>query len=217
MSEDAHTKTMRKRSLIYRSGLMRVFGEKGGDAMDFKDMKKRRYHTYLEDVEIARQEIAEMKLFPEENIICDLYALPSHNFQTYYAMIYEHAGHLEMVYARTELYGACYEEPVRMYSFRTTKINFGLIITGIKHIPAETGSLLADIAENLPDGQHILKEERVVICDGVFQAVRVFDGNCVIKEVVYENAEWVSLKDRKEYLKEELSSLYIKIGDLIRN
>ncbi len=185
--------------------------------MNFDDWKEKQYHAYLDDIEIARKEIADVKLFPTGNLICDLYDLPSHNFQAYYAMIYEHAGHLEMVYARTELYGACYEEPIRMYSFRTTKINFGLIITGIKHISAETAALLTDIAENLPDGQHILKEERVVICDGVFQAVRVFDGNCVIKEVVYENAEWVPLKDRKEYLKEELSSLYIKIGDLIRN
>lgn len=183
--------------------------------MFFKDWKEGRYRAYLEDMEIARKEVAGVKLFPEENIICDLYALPSHNFQAYYAMIYEHDGHLEMVYARTELYAPCYEEPIRMYSFRKTKVYFGFIITGIKHIPAETEALLTDIVKNLPDGNHILGENEVVIADGVLQAVRVFDDDRVIKETVYENAEWVPLKDHGEYLRKELDCLYITIGNLI--
>ena len=71
--------------------------------MNFEDWKEKKYHTYLDDIEIARKEIADVKLFPTGNLICDLYALPSHDFQAYYAMVYEHDGHQEMVYARTEL------------------------------------------------------------------------------------------------------------------
>ena len=184
--------------------------------MNYKDWKERQYHTYLNDIEIARREIADVKLFPTGNLICDLYALPSHNFQAYYAMVYEHDGHQEMVYARTELCASCYAEPIRMYSFRRTKINFGLIITGIKHIPSETESLLADIAENLPDEKYILKEDSAVI-DGVLQAIRVFESDNVVKEVVYHDANRIPLKGHSEYLTDELCSLYIKIGDLIRN
>lgn len=182
------------------------------------------YHTYLEDIEIARKEIAGMKLFPEETILCDLYALPSHNFQTYYAMIYEHSGYWEMIYARTEFYAGIspYNEPIRMYTFSDNKEagrypGFdGRIITGMKHIPREVGLLLADIAENIPNEKYILKEDSVVI-DGVFQAIRVFEGNNVTKEIVYHDAKRIPLKGHSEYLTEELCSLYIKIGDLIRS
>lgn len=180
------------------------------------------HYTYLEDIEIARKEIAEMKLFPEEAILCDLYALPSHNFQTYYAMIYEHAGHLEMVYARTELYASTdpYNEPILMYSFSSNKEAGkhpeldGRIIAGMKRIPGEMELLLTDIMENIPDEKHI---EDSAIIDGVLQAIRVFEGDNVVKEVAYRDAERIPLKGHSEYLADELSSLYIKIGDLIRS
>ncbi len=52
--------------------------------MDIKQWDNERYQEYLTDIEIARKEIADMKLYPKEKIICDLYAIPSHNFQAYY-------------------------------------------------------------------------------------------------------------------------------------
>ena len=49
---------------------------------------KERYEEYIEDVKIACSEMKSRKLYPSETVLCDLYALPSHNFQTYYAIIY---------------------------------------------------------------------------------------------------------------------------------
>ena len=188
--------------------------------MNFRDWKERRYHIYLEDIEIARKEIADVMLFPEGDIICDLYALPSHNLQTYYAMLYKCGRHLEMVYARTEFYTSPHSEPIRMYSFADNKEAGkqpeldGRIITGIKHIPAELERLAADIIEKLPDEKYIQEENHIII-DGVFQAIRVYEGSNVIKEAAYYDAEMIPLKDHNEFLTEELGSLYIKIGDLI--
>ncbi len=79
------------------------------------------YEEYMEDVRIARMEIENMKLYPSEALICDMYALPSHNFQTYYAMLYEHHGRWEMVYAKPQIYRYQYAEPVKMYSFSTSR------------------------------------------------------------------------------------------------
>lgn len=190
--------------------------------MVLKEWKEKLYRDCLEDIEIARKEITDVKLFPEGNIICDLYALPSHNFQTYYAMIYEHSGHLEMVYARTEFYTCVspYNEPIRMYSFSDNKEAGqypgldGRIITGIRHIPKEAELLIADITETLPDEKHIFREDTGCI-DGVIQAIRVFKGNTIMKEAVYHDAEWIPLKDHREHLTEGLRNLYLTMGDLM--
>ena len=42
---------------------------------------------YLNDIEIARTAIYESKLFPKGQIVMDLYAIPSHNHQAYYAVM----------------------------------------------------------------------------------------------------------------------------------
>lgn len=188
--------------------------------MNFKEWNEMWYRTYLEDIEIARSEIADVKLLPKENVICDLYALPSHNFQTYYGMLYGQGGHLEMVYARTECYPHTSPDngPVRMYSFKHAGREPGLngkIITGIKQIPLETELLITDIVANLPDGKNVLNGDTVCI-DGVLQAVRVFKGGVVIKEAVYDNAEHIPLKEHREYLTEELNNLYVKVEKLMK-
>ena len=53
----------------------------------YEIIDNRWYSAYLQDVEIAKKEIKDMKLYPKKRILGELYALPSHNFQTYYAAI----------------------------------------------------------------------------------------------------------------------------------
>ena len=56
-------------------------------------MREEDYKKYKEDVDIAVNELTKMKLHPfDGRIICDLYAIPSHNQQTYYAIVYENNG-----------------------------------------------------------------------------------------------------------------------------
>ena len=85
--------------------------------MDNTNWDEERYIEYLEDVEIARCAITDALLFPSERIFCDLYSIPSHNHQAYYAVIYNANGKYEMTYARTEIYTRHFYEPIKIYPF----------------------------------------------------------------------------------------------------
>ncbi len=191
----------------------------GGNRMALTSWDEEWYEEYMEDVRIARMEIENMKLYPSEALICDMYALPSHNFQTYYAMLYEHHGRWEMVYAKPQIYRYQYAEPVKMYSFSTSRkvqehFGDGRIIIGIRHLPDEFVKMVKNIIENLPDN-HVLGEG-VIMIDGALQAIRVFDGDTVVKEVVYYLADMVPLKDQKEWMTKQLEELYLLVGKMIQ-
>lgn len=192
--------------------------------MTLKSWDEKWYEEYMEDVRIARMEIENMKLYPSEALICDMYALPSHNFQTYYAMLYEHHGRWEMVYAKPQIYRYQYDryqyaEPVKMYSFSTSRkvqehFGDGRIIIGIRHLPDEFVKMVKNIIENLPDN-HVLGEG-VIVIDGALQAIRVFDGDAMVKEVVYYLADMIPLKDQKEWMTKQLEELYLLVGKMIQ-
>lgn len=183
---------------------------------------KKWYEEYMEDVRIARTEIKNMKLYPSEALLCDMYALPSHNFQTYYAMIYDHHGRWEMIYAKPQIYKCQYTEPVKMYSFSTNrKVQKhagydGRTIIGIRHLPEEFVKTIKSILKNLPDN-HVLEENGIVTVDGVLQAVRVFDGDAVTKEIVYFQADQIPFKDQKEWMTKQLENLYMLVGKIIES
>ena len=73
--------------------------------------------------------------------------------------------------------------------------------------------MIKKIVRNLP-GNCIL-EENLFIMDGVFQAIRVFDGDAVIKEVVYQTADRIPFKDQQELMAQQLENLYLLIGEII--
>ena len=82
-------------------------------------MREEEYQEYEEDVEIAIGELTKMKLYPfDGRIICDLYAIPSHNHQTYYAIVYEKNGRYDMVYAKPQFYDPITHETIKMYRFK---------------------------------------------------------------------------------------------------
>ena len=187
--------------------------------MNFKNQNNDRYVEYLEDIKIAQKEIKDIKLYPSEPIICDMYVIPSHNFQAYYAMIYKHNGRLEMVYAKPQIYSFQCLNPIKMYTFLTTKeaekkSGFdGRIVIGIKRLPDEFISLLNCIIMNLPD-DHVLGENLIMI-DGTFQAIRVFENGNVIKEIVYQADDVIPFIGNKEILTKKLDDLYLLVRNII--
>ena len=147
--------------------------------MSLENYHGKLYLDYIADIKIARAEIKNMKLYPTEAVICDIYALPSHNFQAYYAMFYERNGRMQILYAKPQIYHRQYAEPVKMYTFSTNrkvKIHSGYdgrIIIGMKYLSDKSAEMIKNIVRNLP-GTCIL-EENLFIMDGVFQAIRVFE------------------------------------------
>ena len=187
--------------------------------MEFKQWDEERYNEYLKDVDIARKELDDIKLFPEHNILCDLYAIPSHNFQAYYAVVYEKNNRLNMVYAKPEIYVEYSDEPIKMYPFKYAKeaeshsIIEGRIVMGIKTLSPEFATVIRDIVYNIPN-KHIL-DEKLVCIDGVFQAVRVFEESKMVKQIVYRMTDKIAFPKGKEYLREVLEELYLDVGKII--
>ena len=180
---------------------------------------EKRYEEYQEDIEIAICAIADAMLFPTGIILYDLYAIPSHNHQAYYAIVYESNGKYEMVYARTEIYTRHFSEPIIMYPFSDAKAaekhpaSDGRIIMGTKRLKVDFMSVLDDIAESIPAGRYL--GEHLIVIDGVFQAMRVFNNSTVTKEIVYREAEKILIQPEKAYLIEIMDNMYLTIERII--
>ena len=187
--------------------------------MDSINWDEERYFEYLEDVEIARSAIADALLFPSESILCDLYAVPSHNHQAYYAVIYKSNKKYEMTYARTEIYTRHFSEPIKMYPFSDAKAaekhaaSDGRIIVGKKTVKMDLMHILDDIFISVPEGLHLGRH--LISIDGVFQAIRSFDNNNVAKEIIFRDAKEIPISPEKTYLIEILNGLYLTIENII--
>lgn len=187
--------------------------------MDLNKYNEERYCEYLSDVDIAQEEIKKMLLWPKEEIICDFYAIPSHNYQTFYMAVYKDKDDWEMVYAKPQIYTYRYLEPIRMHSFVDVKetdnhsSEEGRFIMGIKKIPGELKNIIVDVINCLPE-KH-LGDENILTIDGVFQAVRVFEGSEVVKEVFYNFSSSIPLKSESTQMRDILDDLYLTLGDFI--
>ena len=183
-------------------------------------MREEEYQEYLEDVRIAVSKLTNMKLYPVEgNIVCDLYAIPSHNCQSYYAVVYEKDGRYEMLYAKPQFYDPVVQEYIKMYRFKDAKevenhpVKDGKIIMGIKRLPEEFAREIKDIVGNFPSVKKT--EGDFVMIDGYFQAIRIYKNNAVNDELVFNDVEDLTFPDKKDYLSKVLDELYIEIGKII--
>lgn len=187
--------------------------------MDLKQFHEEDYKEYLEDIDIAISAMKESLLYPAEEILFDLYAIPSHNHQAYYAVVVEKDGAYEMVYAKTEITYIELEETVRMYTFSSAKRadsssgEVGKIIIGIAKLKSDFADLLKDIGDTVPGGRYYY--ENLFMLDGVFQVVRVFNAGKPVKEIVYENTDGFILPADREYLRDELGELYLTVEEII--
>lgn len=177
------------------------------------------YQMCLNDMEIARKEIRDMKLFLETGVLCELYALPSHNLQTYYAVIYEDEEVMKMVYAKSLIQVWQYSEPIRMYTFEDAKEAdnhpgyAGKIIVGMKRLNEELSSLITDILDSNLDRCCPLKNGFCL--DGVRQAITIYKNGKAIRNIIYREADEIKLDAEKEYLREELNNLYMTVNAFI--
>ena len=186
----------------------------------FEKMRNEDYQEYLEDVDIAIAELKSMKFYPVEGtIICDLYAIPSHNYQSYYAVIFESNGRYDMLYAKPQLFDPIVPGPIKMYRFKKAKeaenhtVKNGKIIMGMKHLSDEFVSTIKDILGAFPSVKSIDTDGYML--DGYFQAIRVYKNNTIDGEVVFCRIESLLLPKGKEYLSNVLDELYVSVGEII--
>ena len=177
---------------------------------------EKRYFEYLEDIDIARKAIKEEFLYPDDKeILFDIYAIPSHNHQAYYAVLYKTKNGYEMVYARTEIYTLLFSEPIRMYPFtdaiaaKKHPASDGRIIIGTKKVNEDLISLLNEITTKIPEKKMI--HNHLIVIDGVFQAIRSFNHSSVEKTIVYRDADKILLSHDKASLINAMNDLYLTI------
>lgn len=184
--------------------------------MSIKKMRAEQYSNYLEDVRLAKEALAELKLeVSMDSLVCDLYAVPSHNHQAYYAKVFVYKGRYHILYARSVI-DVLTGGSIFMYPFRSVKKAGdprGRIVCGLKVLDDTFAKRLWEGLQQLPN-KHILDEDMVVICDGVFQVVRVFEGDRMVKEVVYQLAQCLAVEDEWKAFFEDL---YLDIEKIINH
>ncbi|MCR5104113.1 MAG: hypothetical protein K6B68_06620 [Eubacterium sp.] len=170
--------------------------------------------SYHRDIDIAKAAIMDSLLYPNEEVLYDLYAVPSHNHQAFYAIIYRKDNHFEMVYAKTEIYSVKYEEPIRMYTFydadkASAQPNLdGRIIVGIARLDGEFINNLMDAVSNVRETHN---NDNGFVLDCVFQAIRRFHNSEIDKEIIYHD----DIVSDNPGVKEFLDNMYLYIENMI--
>ncbi len=181
-------------------------------------MTKLEYDEYIEGVRIAEEEMKKQLLYPKEKVLYDLYAIPSHNHQAFYAVIVEKNDTFEMIYARTEIYVIDFEEPIKMYTFQDAKEandksnKDGRIIIGIAKVPDEFVEKMKKIDTNVSSGVYCYSERGYAVLDGCFQVIRFFDNSRINKEIVYDEVARIKTSDD---IKEIMENIYIDVEKII--
>lgn len=175
-----------------------------------------KYKEWLEDIEIAKNKIKDMKMYPD-NIVADYYCIPSHNHQAYYVLLSNNNDGYSMTYIKPLIYTMKYEFPIKMYPFSRCEkaekhpAQQGQFIIGTKKISNMFAERMLQIIDVLPDSY--ASEDGSACIDGVVQGIRLFGNNT--KEVFYYNA-----KEIPKIASEQgdiLDSLYLEIEKTIES
>ena len=177
-------------------------------------MDVKRFNKCIEDINIAINEIKKMKLYPQ-NIIAELYCIPSHNHQAFYVILNKSNNEFQLTYIKPNIYLNGNQESIKMYSFETCKraethpVTDGRFVIGIKKISANTIYRFQTLFLNLPD--KYLFEDKGIYIDGVLQGIRLFGENP--KEVFYHDANQINGLSREQA--DFFDNLYLEIEKII--
>ena len=178
--------------------------------------------AYLRDIEVAEAELTH-KNFRNENcsVLCDIYALPAHNHQTFFARIVSERGFYKMIFAKPIQNSIWFHDPIYMYTFDEAKrfeehpMKQGRIICRARLIDKSLADSVIFSVYKLADSQ----PEQTVTPTGeaVFTAIRVYEGGRPWREVFYTDAEKLVFSDSTDHFEDVklLSNLYLKIEKLI--
>ena len=183
-----------------------------------------RREEYLKDVAIAEQVVRSLKLDqfrPLDDLLCDIYCIPSHNHQAFYVNLYQSENIITMIYAKP-IITARDGNKIVMYRFAdSVKIDelhpgYGNIYCGIKRLPIDAVNDLIDTMKALPS---ISECENGGACiDGVYTVIRTNPYKRNSGEFAYYDVDsmkaFQKLSDKQ---KEKLNNLYLEIESIIGN
>lgn len=175
-----------------------------------------RYRKCCEDMDVARNKIAEMRLLPEE-CVAEFYCIPSHNHHAYYVVVSEKEGKSYVSYAKSIMYGFCGLGPIYMYPFIDClkadehPAKQGGVVVGTKGSSSCLDQIIEEL-EFLPERYRFDKDEGCWI-DGVVQGVRLYRDGCLEKEMFYQDARSIPRLEQKE--RALLETLYEEIEEIL--
>lgn len=178
--------------------------------------------SYLRDIEIANRELVEKNFHADpKSVICDVYVLPSHNHQTFYGKMISERGFYKIIYAKAIQNSIWFSEPIYMYRFDEAKrfenhpMKKGHIVCRAKLMDKSLINRLLFTAEMLSEKQpdDAVSED----LDGVFTAIRLYEGGRVSRKIMYTDAHKLEFRDKadKREAVEFLENLYLSVEKII--
>jgi len=187
------------------------------------NFKREQYEEYLQDIELANKALSEAMLnVSSEDLICDIYAIPSGNHQAFYGKLYCQGGRYSLVYAKPILnHPVYYPEEVYMYLFKdASAVNkkdgrqMGEIVCGITNLEEEFVKNLDSKLKALPD-KFVLEEDAFVL-DGVMHGIRVYESSHIQKTCFYNDSKCIPYKgEMTPELQWYYSVFYLMIEQII--
>ncbi|MDE6726791.1 MAG: hypothetical protein K2J80_02495 [Oscillospiraceae bacterium] len=181
------------------------------------------YAGYKRDVQVAQTEIAlTFGLNPNETL-CDIYSLPSHNHQTFFCKLVSENGFAKLIYAKAVQNSIWFSEPIYMYRFEEAKcfsdhpIRNGRIFCGKKIIQHSKAERLISLLSSLSCEQPNDLVNPTI--DSELTAIRVYEGEKIVREILYTDAEKLAFcecteQEREKYI-EYFRDLHLYIEKII--
>lgn len=162
------------------------------------------------DILLGRKELKKLQFDyecgEEQELLYELYCIPSHNEYAYYVQIFRKADSFYLSYARPEIEDFVIGETIYMYTLQDAEVAkeknryYGKIVCGYKKVSTEFLDYLNMLCNYLPEGSH-WKEEESFCLDGTFQMIRFYSEGKIKKEVAFNNElKSIADKDAREKL-----------------
>lgn len=150
----------------------------------------------MEDIRLGRNELKQFQFDYECNdnqeLVYELYCIPSHNEQAYYVQIFKKDTAYYVSYVKPVIEDYAIGETIYMYTLQdVVEANdknryYGKLVCGYKKVSDDIIEHLGGLFEHIPVGFDWNLDGRFCI-DGNFQMIRVYSDGNVLKEVSFHN------------------------------
>ncbi len=176
---------------------------------------------YNSEVSFAENELVQKSFrVNAPSVVCDIFALPSHNHQTFFVKLISEHGIYKLVFAKAVQNSIWFSEPIYMYTFEEAKrfeehpMRHGRIVCRAKLVEKSFFSELTEALRGLSDNQ---PECVTPAIDADFTAVRVYENGSVAKSFFFTDASKLSFYSNVDSEKsaEYFGNLHLTVENLI--
>lgn len=150
----------------------------------------------LIDIQIGRAELKKLQFDYEcvdgQELVYELYCIPSHNEQAYYVQIFKKDGTYYISYVKSVIEDYVIGETIYMYTLgyaveaNDKKRYYGKLVCGYKKVSDDIIEYLKGLFEHIPEGNTWNIDDGFCL-DGNFQMIRVYFDCKMHKELAFHN------------------------------